>query len=250
MNVSKKVFLGLIYIYISIAALSAENILSVGLSFPTLKFDKDASRSGTTTVKGLELPARANTLSDTKLQGTQVTVGLKHIFDNRFVLGGDLGVGEATLKLNGTKDTADYLFADLNLSLGAAIVNTDRVTLILSGFLGARVASMDDTACTICASQKWNFDKTPAEPVEIDKTNAVSWDESGRYLAFNIGAEIFANFRIGKTAGLFASCKVANSSGNLKKKYRDNVSETSSKVTYKRTTALAITPSVGVSFKI
>ena len=244
MNVSKKIFMGLIYIYISIAALSAENIIGVGLSFPTLMFSKNASKS----VKGndTEFLARHDTLSDTKLRGTQVTFGLKHIFDNRFVLGGDLGVGAAKLKLNDVKDPADYLLADLNLSLGVAAVRTDRVTLILSGILGARIASMDDAALVFRTTANRTSDRKP-----WDRENPfIPWDESGRYLALNVGGEVFANFQIAKTVGLFASCKVTNSFGNLKKKYRDNVNCASTTVTYKRTSALAIAPSAGISFKL
>ena len=85
MNVSKKIFMGLIYIYISIAALSAENIIGVGLSFPIQNFSNYKSYTEELTGHGYAYgKAGSGSLSDTDLAGYQVAFNFKHIFDNKF----------------------------------------------------------------------------------------------------------------------------------------------------------------------
>ena len=233
MNVSKKIFMGLIYIYISIAALSAENIIGVGLSFPIQNFSNYKSYTEELTGHGYAYgKAGSGSLSDTDLAGYQVAFNFKHIFDNKFALGGSFGIGTATLKFEGDDDYEDLADFSLDLSLGYAVVNSERVTLILSGIGGWRYAFGG-----------------PQEAIVLYNGNLALTDAYTTVSTFNIGAEVFANFKLGEKAGLFASCKVTRGVGDLKGEYEDWNGNTLT-ATQHDAAGVCITPSFGFSLKI
>lgn len=207
------------------------------MSFPIQnfsKYDKETAEIvGPTSGFGYT-ETGSGSLSDVSLLGCWVDFNFKHIFDNRFVLGGGLGLGSATLAAGGS-DYEDLFDFSLDFSLGYAVVNTERVTLILSGIAGWRYAVGGPQEMVLLGVRE------DGAPVPVDAYTTVS--------TFNIGAEIFANFKLGERAGLFASCKVTRGVGDLEIEYEDMYANTLTD-TVSGASGVCVTPSVGVSFKL
>lgn len=235
----KKLISAMVYIYIAVVVgvvASAETITGLGVSIPIMNFLKYDSY--TEDINGKEqLSIDGDEYENTKITGAQATIKLRHVFDSRFVLGADFDIGQATLKVDDVK--ADDKFTGLNfdLAIGYAVVDTERFTLVPSVIVGLQHAKQSLGSGTL-----FRPEYAVSNSGYIDIKEAFS-----RYTAFEIGGELFANFRIGDIVGLFASCKVLYDIGNFRMAFTDHSGNT---LTYRdhKSTAVVVKPSGGVSF--
>ena len=234
---NKKLLMGLVYIYISIVALSAETITSLGVTFPIMKLlkaDTFTAECSNPLHSDWDKDVPKDFFDDYKISGVQGTVKVRHIFDNQFVLGADFDIGQARLKYDGSSNgLAKYTAMNLDLTLGYAAVDAERFTLIFSAIFGLQHAKANLGSGDFDSISHYGYTENATE----------------RYTAFEFGGELFMNFRIGDCFGLFASCKLTYDIGNLRDEYPGKGSSgCDPKETFHKTTAFVVKPSVGVSF--
>ena len=221
--------------------MSAETIVGLGVSFPFMNFLKNGNYTEDCTSHSgsVEYEIPNDYFDGIKTSGVQFSIKVRHIFDSRFVLGLDFDIGKSKLKINGNSDgTARYLDMNVDLAIGYAIVDGERLTMILSAIAGVHHGKAD--LGSIYGGV------TPSYFSGLDGHYNLYGEVIERYTAFEIGGELFANFKIGDIAGLFASCKVMYNIGNMRDKY-DVVGDEVT-VAFHKTTAFVVKPSVGVSF--
>lgn len=214
--------------------MSAETITGLGVSFPIMKLLK----SDYYTIE-CNNPShnysdyrndKTTEFEDTKVTGVQAAIKVRHIFDSGFVLGADFDIGKAALKMYGVKLDEKFTAMNLDLAIGYAIVNAERFQLIISAIAGLQHAKAD---------LGFYYSESDGHYGETDHII--------RFTAFEVGGELFANFKIGDMVGLFASCKLIGDIGNLRMDYPVS-GGCHPRGSYHKTTAFVVKPSVGVSF--
>lgn len=222
----KKLISAMIYIYIAVVVgvvASAETITGLGVTFPIGKVLKYSSETVSNEAFDYELEYDGDRL-DIKISGVQFAAKVRHIFYSGFVLGADFDVGKIKTK-DFYKD--EYVSLGADLTIGYAVVDSDRFTLILSAIAGV-------------SHQK--YDGGNFYDLDWGRTSLIQ-----RYTAFEFGGELFANFRIGDNFGLFASCKILGEVGKMSYIF-DTAYYGEFIDALHKTTAFVVKPSVGVSF--
>lgn len=227
----KKLISAMIYIYIAVVVgviASAETITCLGVSFPFQGIKKGEYRTLDYEGEKIDSYDGTVTFTDYDSYGFQGTIKVRHIFDNSLVFGGDFDIGQSMYKIDKQSKVFDLNF---DLDIGYAIVNTERFTLIPSIVIGLHHQKQNLGSYTYYYQDSWT--STTITCVE-------------RYTAFEVGGELFANFRIGDIAGLFASCKVLYNIGNFRGVYDTDIGTFTDRI--HKTKAILVKPSVGVSF--
>ena len=164
--------------------------------------------------------------------GVQGSIKFREVFDSNFVLGGDFEIGASTMKIRGEKDPDKYVDLNVDLAIGYAFVNNGTVTLMLSAIAGVHHQKQSYSYST------YIDDSYQGIYLNVDGTS--------RYTAFEIGGELFVNFRFGDMVGLFASCKFVENIGRITNIETASIGDITT--VYHKTTAFVVKPSVGVSF--